>query len=77
METSRVQQQIYLKLDDAKPRSCNLNRNERRWRCRVCHNSYNRNEAFCLSCFQDLYYYCYVNNNIFVTKDNSYLEIYF
>lgn len=47
------------------------------WHCQVCNQKYDQSQQFCLSCVQSLYYYCYVNNQMFVTKDDSYLEIYY
>ena len=26
---------------------------------------------------QSLYYYCYINNQLFVTRDDSYLDLYY
>jgi hypothetical protein len=47
------------------------------WKCGVCERAYSNNETFCESCYQELFYYYYINNQLFVTKDDSYLEIYF
>lgn len=47
------------------------------WQCQVCSQKYQQGEDYCLSCFQNLYYYCYINNQLFVTKDDAYLEIYY
>jgi hypothetical protein len=47
------------------------------WKCGVCDRKYDQNQTYCESCYQELFYYCYINNQLFVTKDDSYLEIYF
>ena len=47
------------------------------WRCSVCEQVYDQNSQYCLSCYQSLYYFSYINNQLFVTKDDSYLETYF
>jgi hypothetical protein len=47
------------------------------WRCAVCEQVYDQNSQYCLSCYQSLYYFSYINNQLFVTKDDSYLETYF
>lgn len=43
------------------------------WNCKVCNQKYDQTQPYCLSCVQSLYYYCYINNQMFVTKDDSYL----
>lgn len=47
------------------------------WQCGVCSQLYDRSQDYCLSCLNSLYYYCYVNNQMFVTKDDSYLQLYY
>lgn len=47
------------------------------WQCQVCAQKYDQSQQYCMACVQSLYYYCYVNNQMFVTKDDSYLEIYY
>jgi hypothetical protein len=47
------------------------------WRCSVCEQVYDQNSQYCLACYQSLYYFSYINNQLFVTKDDSYLETYF
>jgi len=47
------------------------------WQCQVCSQKYDQSQQYCMTCIQSLYYYCYVNNQMFVTKDDSYLEIYY
>jgi len=47
------------------------------WLCQVCNQKYDQSQQYCMTCVQSLYYYCYVNNQMFVTKDDSYLEIYY
>ena len=47
------------------------------WRCSVCETIYDHNSQYCLSCYQSLYYFSYINNQLFVAKDDSYLETYF
>lgn len=47
------------------------------WQCGVCGEVYDQSQDFCLGCTQSLYYYCYINNQMFVTKDDSYLEYYY
>lgn len=32
------------------------------WQCKVCREIYDGAVAYCMSCYQSLYYYCYVNN---------------
>ncbi len=49
----------------------------REWRCRVCEQRYNESQTYCESCYQSLYYFSYINNQMFVAKDESYLEMYF
>lgn len=47
------------------------------WQCGICHEKYDRTQNYCLSCMQSLYYYCYINNQMFVTNDDSYLDLYY
>lgn len=47
------------------------------WQCAVCNEKYDRTHNYCLSCLQSLYYYCYINNQMFVTHDDSYLGMYY
>jgi hypothetical protein len=47
------------------------------WQCGVCSEKYDRSQNYCLNCLQSLYYYCYVNNQLFVEKDDSYLQLYY
>lgn len=47
------------------------------WNCKVCKEEYETSTAYCLSCYQGLYYYCYVNAELFVQKDLAYLELYY
>jgi hypothetical protein len=47
------------------------------WQCRVCREVYQQSVPYCLSCYQGLYYYCYVNAELFVEKDLAYLDIYY
>ena len=47
------------------------------WKCGVCHESYDRSQNYCVGCLQSLYYYCYINNQMFVTNDDSYLQLYY
>lgn len=47
------------------------------WQCGVCEQKYPHTQSFCLSCYQSLYYFSYINNQLFVAKDDSYLETYF
>jgi hypothetical protein len=47
------------------------------WRCGVCEQKYPHTQSFCLSCYQSLYYFSYINNQLFVAKDDSYLQTYF
>jgi len=39
------------------------------WQCQVCSQKYDHSQQYCMTCIQSLYYYCYVNNQMFVTKD--------
>src|SRR5690348_14590480 len=47
------------------------------WQCRVCREMYQPTVPYCFSCYQGLYYYCYVNAELFVEKDLTYLDIYY
>ena len=47
------------------------------WVCGVCEQQYGHGQDYCRTCYQELYYYCYVNNQLFVAKDDSYLDIYY
>lgn len=47
------------------------------WQCQVCKETYESTIFYCLSCYQGLYYYCYVNAELFVEKDLAYLGIYY
>lgn len=47
------------------------------WVCGVCEQRYGEGQEYCRTCYQELYYYCYVNNQLFVAKDDSYLDIYY
>lgn len=47
------------------------------WRCGVCEQIYEENQMYCVSCYQTLYYFSFINNSMFVTKDDSYLETFF
>jgi len=47
------------------------------WKCGVCEQIYSSSQNFCLSCYQSLYYFSYINNQLFVTKDDSYLQLYY
>jgi hypothetical protein len=47
------------------------------WQCRVCRETYESSVPYCLSCYHGLYYYCYVNAELFVQKDLAYLDIYY
>jgi hypothetical protein len=47
------------------------------WRCGVCEERHPESESFCLACYQSLYYFSYINNQLFVARDDSYLETYF
>lgn len=39
------------------------------WQCGVCSEKYDRSHNYCNNCLQSLYYYCYINNQLFVQKD--------
>lgn len=43
------------------------------WKCGVCEQIYNETQTYCESCYQSLYYFSYINNQMFVAKDHSYL----
>jgi hypothetical protein len=47
------------------------------WQCGVCSQAYDQTQTYCLNCMQSLYYYCYINNQMFVTNDDSYLDLYY
>jgi hypothetical protein len=47
------------------------------WQCSVCGQMREASEDYCLTCAQSLYYYCYINNQMFVAKDDSYLDFYY
>jgi hypothetical protein len=49
----------------------------REWRCGVCEQQYPESQSYCLACYQSLYYFSYINNQLFVAKDDSYLQTYF
>lgn len=50
---------------------------EPEWQCRVCRESYEAAIPYCLQCYHALYYYCYVNAELFVEKDLAYLPLYY
>lgn len=52
-------------------------KNKEMWSCKVCKEQYETSTPYCLSCYQGLYYYCYVNAELFVQKDLAYLELYY
>ena len=47
------------------------------WVCGVCEQRYTEAQDYCRTCYQELYYYCYINNQLFVAQDESYLDIYY
>lgn len=46
------------------------------WKCNSCGEFYFEETPYCLPCYQELYYFSYINNQFFVIKDDSYLELY-
>ncbi len=47
------------------------------WQCRVCRENYEAAIPYCMQCYQALYYYCYINAELFVEKDLAYLPLYY
>ena len=47
------------------------------WQCSVCSEKHDGAQNYCTGCMQSLYYYCYINNQMFVTSDDSYLDLYY
>lgn len=47
-----------------------------KWTCQICNSLHEAHEVYCMDCYQELYYYCYINNTFFVAKDEAYLSMY-
>ena len=47
------------------------------WQCQICNSVNDVSQYFCVQCYIDLNYYAYVNNHMFVTHDNSYMQTYY